>query len=162
MKSNNKIVNLVKLIRIVKHLRRQDKKIIFTNGCFDILHPGHISYLEEAKEKNGILVVGLNSDSSVRKIKGKSRPIISQLDRAKVLASVSCVDYIVIFNTATPLKLIRLIKPDVLVKGADWKGRVVVGESFVNSYGGRVRLVKYLKGYSTTKIINHILSLCKR
>lgn len=162
MNSNKKLVSVNKLLPLVLNLKRENKKIIFTNGCFDILHPGHVTYLESAKEKNCILIVGLNSDTSVKKIKDKTRPINSQLDRARVLAALNCVDYVVIFNETTPLNLIKKIKPHILVKGADWKGRVVVGEEFVKTYGGKVKLVKYLKKYSTTKIIKIILKLCPK
>ncbi len=162
MNTEIKIVNLFRLCRILPHLRGKGKKIIFTNGCFDILHPGHVTYLEKAKEKNSILVVGLNSDKSVNNIKDKARPINSQIDRAKVLASLECVDYVVIFKESTPLNIIKAIKPDVLVKGADWRGKLVVGQDFVERNGGRVKLATYLKKYSTTKIINQILKACRK
>lgn len=162
MNSHSKIVNLVKLRSLVKRLKKRKKRIVFTNGCFDILHPGHISYLERCKTKNSILIVGLNSDSSVKKIKDQTRPIISQLDRAKVLAALTCVDYVVIFNQATPLNLITTLKPDILIKGADWKDKGVVGEKFVEAYGGKVKLISYLKNYSTTKIIQRILKACQK
>jgi D-beta-D-heptose 7-phosphate kinase/D-beta-D-heptose 1-phosphate adenosyltransferase len=161
VKPKTKIVKLPGLRSIVSNLRSRGKKIIFTNGCFDILHAGHVGYLEKAKGKNSVLIVGLNSDSSVRKIKGKGRPINSQIDRAKILAGLSPVDYIVIFDAATPIKLIKALKPDCLVKGADWKGKTVVGEYFVKQYGGKVKLIRFLKGYSTTKIIQKILKLAK-
>mgnify|MGYP001602823337 CR=1 FL=1 len=146
---------------MVVHLRRQGKKIIFTNGCFDILHSGHIQYLEKAKKNGGILIVGLNSDASVRKIKGKARPVFPQKDRARLLSSLSCVDFIVIFNEPTPLTLIRSLKPDVLVKGADWQGKEVVGAELVKSWNGKVKLIPYLKGYSTSQIISRIKQSCQ-
>lgn len=157
-----KNISLSRLKGAVKSFKGRGKKIIFTNGCFDILHPGHVSYLQKAKEKNSVLIVGLNSDASVRRIKGKSRPLNSSRERAKVLASLAYVDFVVIFNEDTPLKLIKALKPDVLVKGADWKGKVVVGQEIVEAYGGKVKLVKYLKKYSTTKIIQQILKSCKK
>lgn len=160
--SKKKIVTLKGLCQIVANSKALGKKIIFTNGCFDILHAGHVSYLEKAKQKNSILIVGLNSDSSVRKIKDKTRPINQQYDRAKVLASLESVDFIMIFNETTPINLIKKIKPDFLVKGADWKGKKVAGEDFVRSYGGEIKLVEYLKNHSTTKIIGRILKLCRK
>ena len=162
MNTFSKIKNLSRLRRIVANLRLQGKRVIFTNGCFDILHPGHIQYLERAKEKDGILIVGLNSDASVRKIKGKARPIFSQRDRARLLSSLSCVDFVVIFNTATPLNLIKALKPDVLVKGADWQSKEMVGADLVKSWNGAVKLIPYLKGYSTSSIISRIKQSCKR
>lgn len=161
MNPSSKIKSLSQLRRTIKTLRRKHK-IIFTNGCFDILHRGHIQYLEKAKQLGGVLIVGLNSDVSARRIKGKARPIFSQQDRARLLSSLSCIDYVVIFNEPTPFKLIKSLKPDVLVKGADWKGEEVVGQDLVKSWKGRVRLIPYLKGYSTTKIISRIKQSCKR
>ncbi|MDP3142544.1 MAG: D-glycero-beta-D-manno-heptose 1-phosphate adenylyltransferase [Candidatus Omnitrophota bacterium] len=156
-----KIVNINKLQRIVSGLRGK-KKIIFTNGCFDILHRGHIQYLRKAKQLDGILIVGLNSDTSVRRIKGKARPIFNQKDRARLLSSLAFVDYVVIFNQDTPLSLINDLKPDVLIKGADWKGKEVVGADLVKSWKGKIRLIPYLKGYSTTGIISRIKQSCKK
>jgi len=126
---------------------------VFTNGCFDILHAGHVDYLRQAREFGDFLVVGLNSDSSVRKIKGDSRPINSELDRAFVLASLSVVDYVVIFDDPTPINLISNIRPDVLVKGADWPEEKIVGAKEVKSWGGQVKRIPLLKGRSTTSIL---------
>ena len=137
-------------------LRARGKKIVFTNGCFDILHVGHVTYLDKAKRLGDVLVVGLNSDSSVRRIKGKGRPINSELDRARVLASLSSVDYVTIFSEATPEKLIRKLKPGILVKGGDWKTETIVGASFVRALGGRVASLPFVKGYSTTSIIKRL------
>ncbi len=117
----NKIKTLPELVKILKTIKRKNRKIVFTNGCFDILHVGHISYLEKAKSLGDILVIGLNSDGSIKKLKGKNRPIVNQKDRAKVLSALSSVDFIVIFSSLTPLSLIKAIRPDVLVKGGDWK-----------------------------------------
>lgn len=162
MKSTDcKIININKLQRIVAGLRGK-KKIIFTNGCFDILHRGHIQYLKKAKQLGGILIVGLNSDTSVRRIKGRARPIFNQKDRARLLSSLTCVDYVVIFNQDTPLSLINALKPDVLIKGADWKGKKVVGADLVKSWKGKIKLIPYLKGYSTTSIISRIKQSCKK
>lgn len=137
----------------LKAFRQKRLKIAFTNGCFDFLHLGHIRYLEAAKKNADILVVGLNSDASVRAIKGAHRPVNSQKARASVLAALSCIDFITIFNEATPLKLIQMVKPDILIKGADWKDKGVVGAEFVRSYGGKVKFIKYVEGFSTTVFI---------
>ncbi len=140
-------------------LKRQRKTIAFTNGCFDILHFGHVRYLEAAK-KSRVLVVAINSDGSVRKIKGDQRPIVPQKERASLIAALECVDYVTIFNEPTPFKVIAALRPDVLIKGADWKGKEVVGADFVKSYGGRVEFIRYVKGFSTTKIIESIKEKC--
>ncbi|MBM3248922.1 MAG: D-glycero-beta-D-manno-heptose 1-phosphate adenylyltransferase [Candidatus Omnitrophica bacterium] len=158
MKKNNKVKSLESLSRIVSGLKRQKRTVVFTNGCFDILHYGHAKYLEDSRKLGDFLVVGLNSDSSVRVVKkDKNRPINSQHDRASVLAALSSVDYIIIFNELTPLKLIGKLKPDILVKGGDWNKEDVVGKDIVESYGGRVQIIPYLKGYSTTNIIKSII-----
>jgi len=162
MNSQKKILTLHSLNKIIQKLRRQDKTIAFTNGCFDILHLGHVSYLEAAKKRNRILIVALNSDRSIREIKGNDRPIIPQKERAAVLAALKCVDYVTIFNEPTPLKVIETLKPDVLVKGADWKGKDVVGSGLVKSYGGRVEFIHYVKGLSTTQIIQKIIEKCPK
>ena len=137
---------------IVGTLKNKNKKIIFTNGCFDILHIGHIKYLEEAKSFGDILILGLNSDKSIKKLKGENRPINNQNDRAYVLASLEVVDYLVVFNEDTPFELISLIKPDVLVKGADYEGKEVIGQDIVKE----LMLVKFIDGKSTTNIIKRI------
>lgn len=138
-------------------LRRMGKKVVFTNGCFDILHLGHVKYLEKAKRLGDILVVGLNSDASVRAIKGKGRPINNELARAMVLASLCFVDYVTVFGESTPERLIRKLAPDILVKGADWKTKDIVGADFVRSRGGRVARISFVKGYSTTAAIKRML-----
>ena len=135
------------------------KKVVFTNGCFDILHTGHVTYLEKARKLGDLLVVGVNSDASVRRLKGPTRPVNSQKDRARVLSSLRCVDRVVVFNEDTPEKLIRKIRPDVLVKGGDWKKKDVVGAPFVESYGGKVCLIAFVKGFSTTGILAKIQRL---
>ena len=155
----NKIFSRQKLNTILNRLKRKNKTVVFTNGCFDILHKGHIQYLHKAKSFGDVLVVGVNSDSSVKRIKGKKRPLIKQTDRVKVLAGLASVDFITIFNDATPLKLIKYIKPGVLVKGSDWKKDNIVGRDIVESYGGEVKIVKYIKGFSTTEIIRRIKRL---
>lgn len=136
--------------------RKQGKKIAFTNGCFDILHAGHISYLRAARNAADLLVVGLNSDHSIRRVKGNGRPINQQADRVMVLSELESIDYVILFDDDTPMKLLRAIKPDVLVKGADYRRHQVVGGDFVESYGGRVELVKVVPGRSTTNIIRKI------
>ncbi len=152
----NKIKKIPELKNITTRLKTQGKKIVFTNGCFDILHYGHVKYLEAAKSKADILVVAINSDSSVKKIKGKFRPINQQSDRAKVLAALEAVDYVTIFNEPTPLKAIRALGPDVLVKGSDWKKTDIVGAAFVASYGGKVETIPFVGNYSTTAILKKI------
>ncbi len=134
-------------------LKTSGKKIVFTNGCFDLLHVGHVRYLQEAKAQGSILVVGVNSDASVKRLKGPSRPVQVEYDRAEILAALSCVDYSVIFTEDTPLELIQKVKPDVLVKGGDWKVEQIVGAPFVMSYGGEVRSLHFIDGKSTTKLI---------
>lgn len=134
------------------------KKIVFTNGCFDILHAGHIDYLREASQLGDVLVVGLNSDASIRRLKGDSRPINSENDRKKVLEAISFVDEVIIFNEDTPLNLINAIRPDVLVKGGDWPVDEIVGSTEVIAYGGSVRSLGFTEGISTSTIIEKILS----
>jgi D-beta-D-heptose 7-phosphate kinase/D-beta-D-heptose 1-phosphate adenosyltransferase len=153
-----KIVNLDQLIRIRKKAKKDHQKVIFTNGCFDILHRGHIEYLKKAKSFGNLLIVGLNGDSSVRKLKGKGRPIVPQEDRAEILASLGMVDYVCIFKEETPQKIINALIPDVLVKGGDYKKKEIVGSEMVKSHGGRVSTVKEVEGKSTKNIIKKILA----
>ena len=145
-KSHQKVLNKDAL---EKELRRLNKKIVFTNGCFDILHAGHVKYLEEAKSYGDVLVLGLNSDASVRRLKGESRPINNQEDRAVVLSALEAVDFVVIFDEDTPYELIKLVQPDILVKGGDYEGKEVVGADIAKE----TRLVQFVEGKSTTKII---------
>ena len=135
------------------------KKVVFTNGCFDILHKGHVTYLQKAKKLGDVLVVGINSDASVKRLKGSDRPVNNEKDPAIVLSALGCVDRVVPFKEDTPEKLIRKIRPDVLVKGGDWKKKDVVGAPFVESYGGAVRLIPFVKGYSTTGLLGKIQKL---
>ncbi|PIP68424.1 MAG: D-glycero-beta-D-manno-heptose 1-phosphate adenylyltransferase [Candidatus Omnitrophica bacterium CG_4_9_14_0_2_um_filter_42_8] len=153
---SNKIKTLPQIAGAIKKLKQKNKKIVFTNGCFDILHAGHVNYLAKAKSLGDTLVIGLNSDGSVKKLKGKSRPVIAQKNRAILLAALEAVDIVVVFNDMTPLKLIKLVKPDVLVKGGDWKKEDIVGSDFVESYGGKVKSLVYIKGFSTRNIISKI------
>ncbi len=134
----------------------QGKKIVFTNGCFDILHRGHVSYLEEAKKLGDLLIVGVNSDSSVRGLKGPERPINNQDDRRYILNQLQSVDWVEIFSESTPLNLIKKIKPQVLVKGGDWSEQEIVGSTEVKSWGGEVKSIHYVPGYSTTSTISQI------
>jgi rfaE bifunctional protein nucleotidyltransferase chain/domain len=155
------IVELKELLELLEKVRGK-KKIVFTNGCFDILHAGHADYLNRAKSLGDILVVGINSDASMRRIKGEKRPILPQQMRAYLLDSLKPVDYVVIFEEDTPLELIKAIKPDVLVKGADWDLERIVGADFVLSYGGRVERIAFSFDISTSKVVERILELyCK-
>jgi len=156
---SEKIKTLPAAAGVIKKLKKKNKKIVFTNGCFDILHAGHAGYLSKAKSLGDVLVVGLNSDVSVRSIKGKSRPIVPQKNRAILLAALEAVDFVVIFGESTPLKLIKAVKPDVLVKGGDWKEESIIGADFVKSYGGRVKSLQYVKGLSTRGLIDKIIKL---
>lgn len=139
---------------ICKDLKSSGKKIVFTNGCFDILHLGHIKYLSDSKKNGDILIVGVNSDESVRKLKGESRPINSESDRALILSELKSVDFTVIFDEDTPYNLIELIKPDVITKGGDYNPSTIVGADIVASYGGSVVVINFVEGKSTTSIIN--------
>jgi rfaE bifunctional protein nucleotidyltransferase chain/domain len=159
--SGRKIKNPGELKVIIKKLKENGKIIVFTNGCFDILHYGHVMYLKKAKAKGDYLIVGLNSDSSVRKIKGNTRPIVDEKDRAGVLAALESVDFVVIFKEDTPLRIIRELKPDILIKGSDWNKKTIVGADFLKSYGGKVKTVKLAQGRSTTGIIRKIIETFK-
>ena len=141
---------------IISKIRSDHKKLVFTNGCFDIIHPGHIHVLSKAKLFGDILVVGLNSDKSVKKLKGKERPFINESDRSKILLSLKYVDYVIIFDELTPRDIIEKIKPDTLVKGGDYKVNDIVGSKFVKDSGGRVEIVKFLEGYSSSNYIDNI------
>jgi rfaE bifunctional protein nucleotidyltransferase chain/domain len=153
MKPHSRIIPRTQLPNLVKRLHRQKKRVVFTNGVFDILHRGHVDYLTQARSFGDVLIVGMNSDASVRRIKGPTRPIQRQRDRAIILSSLRPVDYVVIFGEPTPRKLITIIRPDVLVKGADWALKDIVGAEFVQSYGGKVRRVRLRKGRSSTRLI---------
>lgn len=137
----------------VDKYKNQNKKIVFTNGCFDLLHLGHVTYLEEAKRLGDVLIVGINTDDSVKKIKGPTRPIQNENDRSQILAALKAVDHTILFSEETPLNLIKKIRPDVLVKGGDWKIDQIVGSDLVMSYGGKVQSLNFVNGKSTTSII---------
>ncbi len=159
--SEDKIVVFSKLRTVVSKLKAKNKKIVFTNGCFDLIHTGHVKYLEKARSFGDILIVGINSDSSMKKIKGSKRPIIAQGDRARIIAGLESVDYVSIFDEATPLRLIKAVKPDVLVKGADWELTKMVGADYIKSYGGSAISIPLVKGRSTSHIIRKIVSRFK-
>ncbi len=143
---------------IVRKLQGDGKKIVFTNGVFDILHRGHVEYLNRARELGDCLVVAINSDASVKRIKGEKRPVVTEADRAFVVSNLKSVDYVCVFGEDTPYNVIRMIQPDVLVKGADWKIDDVVGKDIVEARGGRVVTINYIEGRSTTNIIDKIRS----
>lgn len=155
----SKILTLSDLVKVLGGLREAGKRIVFTNGCFDILHVGHVRYLAAARSKGDTLVLGLNSDTSVKSIKPENRPIINQDQRAEVLAGLTSVDYITIFDEPDPLNLIQNIKPDVLIKGADWREADIIGAEVVKSYGGQVVRVELVPDISTSRIIKKILKL---
>jgi len=153
----NKIKSLRELVPIRRKLRREGKTVVFANGCFDLLHGGHIKLFREAKRRGDILVVALNTDASVRKLKGPSRPVFPLKERLEVLAAVADIDYLTWFSEDTPRTIIAALLPDVLVKGGDWTPDDVVGKAEVEGAGGRVVIVPYLKGRSSTSIIDRII-----
>lgn len=152
-----KIKKREKLTEIIKTLKAKRKRIVFTNGCFDLLHIGHVRYLEKAKILGDILVVGINSDSSVRKLKGPKRPLLPVRERAEILSGLGCVDYVTIFDELDPLKLITSLQPNVLVKGGDWTKEQIVGGEVVEKSGGEVVIIPFVKGASTSDLIETIL-----
>lgn len=156
---NPKICNIEELKRRLAQWRVKSDRIVFTNGCFDILHVGHLHTLKESIQLGDKLIVGLNSDASVSRLKGKERPIVNQLDRSEMLAAFEMVDAVIIFEDDTPEELIQMIKPDVLCKGGDWSIENIVGGDFVKSYGGQVVSIPFVQGYSSSSLINKIKSL---
>ncbi len=146
------------MLDIRKELKKENKKVVFTNGCFDILHAGHVDYLNKAKEMGDILILGLNSDSSIKRIKGEKRPIVNEEERAFLLSNLKAVDYVVLFNEDTPAEIIDYLIPDVLIKGADWSIDKIVGRETVEKNGGEVKTIKFVTNQSTTNIIDTILS----
>ena len=156
--SDSKIKNLDVLTHIIAQERARGKKVVFTNGCFDLLHVGHVKYLQKARELGDLLVVGLNTDASVKRLKGETRPLIEESERAHILAALDCIDYVVLFDEDTPLTLIEALVPTVLAKGADYKIEDVVGREVVEAGGGRVELVQFVDGRSTSRIIDKILN----
>jgi rfaE bifunctional protein nucleotidyltransferase chain/domain len=151
------LVTVREMERIRRRLRRARKTVVFTNGTFDILHRGHVEYLAAARSLGDVLIVGLNTDASIRRIKGPTRPINRSRDRAAVLTALRCVDFVCLFGADTPRRLIGQLIPDVLVKGADWKADAIVGKDVVESHGGRVERIRLTPGRSTTNVIKRVL-----
>jgi len=156
LRADTKIKSRNELIPVIEQLRRKGKKIAFTNGCFDILHVGHIHSFREAKNNSDVLIVAVNSDDSVRALKGKERPLVPEDQRAEVLSAMSDVDYVVIFNERDPLSLITELKPDILVKGEDWAEGTIIGQDVVEARGGKVIRVSLKQGVSTTNLVKKI------
>jgi len=152
----SKIVSLPDVAKFVSTLKADEQKIVFTNGCFDVLHYGHVCYLSKAKDLGDKLIVGLNSDASVRRLKGETRPINGQKERATLLAAFSFIDAIVVFDEDTPENLIKKVKPDFLVKGGDYTFETIVGAEFVSSYGGKVITIPFVENFSSTSIIKRL------
>ena len=150
----NKVRTPDELSRALQSHRQREERIVFTNGCFDLLHGGHVQYLQQARALGDCLVVGLNDDDSVRRLKGQERPVRGQEERARMLAALACVDYVVLFHESTPLSLIKALAPDVLVKGGDYTAERVVGREEVEAGGGSVHLIPYIEGVSTTELID--------
>jgi D-beta-D-heptose 7-phosphate kinase/D-beta-D-heptose 1-phosphate adenosyltransferase len=157
--TTQKILSREALKKEVARLRAEGRKIVFTNGCFDILHVGHVRYLREARRAGDVLVLALNSDASVRTIKGDRRPLVPESERADVAASLESVNYVTVFDESTPLKLIEYLQPDVIVKGGDWAEENVVGREAVKKWGGSVLIIPEIPGASTTNIVEKILSV---
>jgi len=151
-----KVKSASALVPILRSAQRQGKKVVFTNGCFDLVHAGHVTLLERCKRQGDLLCVGINSDRSTRALKGPGRPIVSQRYRARLLAALACVDYVTVFTGSTPLSLIRKLRPNVLIKGADWGRGEIVGADDVQSWGGRVVRIPLVKGLSTSALIKRI------
>lgn len=151
------VVHLDKLVRLRNALKTRQKKVVFTNGCYDIIHRGHVEYFTRAKALGDILFVGVNTDASVKRIKGEKRPIVHEDDRAFIVANLSPVDYVCLFDEDTPYNLIKAVVPDILVKGADWKIDDIVGKDIVEQAGGVVQTIEFIPSRSTTNIIQEIL-----
>jgi len=154
--SLHKSYTLEELVSQVKEWRKSGERIVFTNGCFDLLHPGHVECLAKAKEYGDRLIVGVNSDDSVKRLKGVSRPILNEKDRCSMLAALESVDGVVLFGEDTPIKLIEAIIPDILVKGSDYKKSNIVGAEIVEKHGGKVELINLVAGFSTSDLIRRI------
>ncbi len=156
MNINQKIIRFNDIAEVISKEKEAGKKVVFTNGCFDILHRGHVAYLNQASELADILVIGLNSDASVKRLKGEERPINTEMDRAFLLSAMGFVSYVVIFEEDTPFNLIKQVMPDILVKGGDWKPEQIVGSDIVLANGGEVKSLRFETGYSSTNIIDKI------
>jgi len=154
----SKILSLKGLLKEIDICRKLDKRIVFTNGCFDILHVGHVRYLAAAKAKGDILVVGLNSDQSIKSIKGEKRPLVCEAHRAEVIAGLECVDYVLVFYEPDPFNIIQAIMPDLLVKGGDWSEKTIIGADIVKADGGKVVTIPFVAGFSTSMIIQKIIN----
>ncbi len=157
MQIDKKIITQPEAEKIIRSLNAENKSVVFTNGCFDILHVGHLELLEKAKSFGDVLIVGMNSDSSMKQIKGPDRPILTEQDRARLLAAIEMVDYVVLFDEETPFELLRQIKPNILVKGGDYKLNEIIGRDVVDE----VKIIPFVRGKSTTNIIDTILSKLK-
>jgi D-beta-D-heptose 7-phosphate kinase/D-beta-D-heptose 1-phosphate adenosyltransferase len=153
----NEIKTLEEIMAIRQKLKDENKKVVFTNGCFDLIHAGHVDYLSKARNLGDVLIVGLNSDASVTRIKGEKRPILLEAERAFVISNLKPVDYVTIFEEDTPGRLIDELIPDILVKGADWAIENIVGRDIVEANGGEVKTINFVNNQSTSKIINSIL-----
>ncbi|MFA5320264.1 MAG: D-glycero-beta-D-manno-heptose 1-phosphate adenylyltransferase [Candidatus Omnitrophota bacterium] len=159
----SKVKDIAELAPLAAELKASGRKIVFTNGCFDILHYGHALYLQQAAALGDLLVVGINTDASVRRLKGKNRPVVAQQYRAALVAALQSVDFVVLFDEDTPYGLIKALKPDVLVKGGDWRKEDIVGSDIVEAGGGRVAALDFVEGFSTSSIIDKIVqSLAKQ
>jgi rfaE bifunctional protein nucleotidyltransferase chain/domain len=157
-----KIASLEEMRTLREELASQGRKVVFTNGCFDLLHVGHVHYLKEARQQGDLLIVGLNDDESTRHIKGPGRPLMLQEDRAEILAALECIDYVVIFSERTAERLVRILKPDIYVKGGNYKVEELPEAKVVAEYGGQVYLTSLTRGRSTTNLLSAILAHCKR
>lgn len=153
------VLSKEEMLEIRNRLKKEGKKVVFTNGCFDILHPGHVDYLNKAKALGDVLILGLNSDSSIKRIKGEKRPVLNQDERAAITSNLKAVDYVVIFEEDDPFNIISYLIPDVLVKGADWSLDKIIGRDIVEANGGEVKAIKFVTDQSTTNIIKKVLSL---
>lgn len=161
MSRKKKIFQLNDLVEIRAELRRRGSKVVFTNGCFDLLHPGHVHLFREAKKLGDVLIVAVNDDSSVKKIKGRGRPVFPLEERLEVLEALEDIDYLTSFQEETPAKVIKTILPDILVKGGDWKREEVVGREDVENAGGKLVIIPYIEGHSSSGIIERIVSSAK-
>jgi D-beta-D-heptose 7-phosphate kinase/D-beta-D-heptose 1-phosphate adenosyltransferase len=156
------VLTLTELLAERACLREAGRRVVFTNGCFDLLHPGHVRYLQQARALGDALIVALNSDRSVRELKGPARPILQEAERAEVIAALACVDYVVIFDEPTPRRVITALLPDVLVKGGDWSVENIVGRAEVEAAGGQVLNLPFVDGLSTSDVIARILASLER
>lgn len=156
IRARKKVQSLAGVVRAVRRAQAAGRRVVFTNGCFDLLHRGHTRYLEQARALGDLLVVAVNSDASVRQLKGVGRPVIPAAERAEVLAALAAVDLVLIFDDLDPARVIRAVRPDVLVKGGDWPVDQIVGADFVRSIGGKVRSLPYLRGASTSELIHRM------